>query len=472
MPRYREVLQQWVQPLRTKRTPQLPSVEELESAWDDKPHKTPKLKADKALEIVNRRKADIIKALDQRDLDSAHELVDKLVDYQKEHEKPEHLSMSLCDLAVEAKRRGLHSIQLDLTEMAVEANPADGWAWAQRGDALLTVNQFSQALTAYEEASNCGGSLQTRSVAQAGRAEVLKAMGKLPEALAAYEQVRREHPGDVFAQTGRADVLKAMGKLPEALDVYEQVRREHPGNAVAQAGRAEVLKAMGKLPEALAAYEQVRREHPGSAVAQNGRAEVLKAMGKLPEALAAYEQVRREHPEDIFARNGRSCVLTLLGRYEEALEDLPQAPSAAQNCTGYHIRGMVLLRSGAITEAIQIFRNGAEHCPIAESVAYFRTALVVAITAQRRYQEALDELNHVALPTLSFQSNVLRLHLFGALGEKERAEAAYAAVKKESPFVAPALVEELHWRFILGRPARRTESWVSHQEVDNLLLAA
>ena len=404
MPRYREVLQQWVQPLRTKRTPQLPSVEELESAWDDKPHKTPKLKADKALEIVNRRKADIIKALDQRDLDSAHELVDKLVDYQKEHEKPEHLSMSLCDLAVEAKRRGLHSIQLDLTEMAVEANPADGWAWAQRGDALLTVNQFSQALTAYEEASNCGGSLQTRSVAQAGRAEVLKAMGKLPEALAAYEQVRREHPGDVFAQTGRADVLKAMGKLPEAL--------------------------------------------------------------------AAYEQVRREHPEDIFARNGRSCVLTLLGRYEEALEDLPQAPSAAQNCTGYHIRGMVLLRSGAITEAIQIFRNGAEHCPIAESVAYFRTALVVAITAQRRYQEALDELNHVALPTLSFQSNVLRLHLFGALGEKERAEAAYAAVKKESPFVAPALVEELHWRFILGRPARRTESWVSHQEVDNLLLAA
>ena len=38
------------------------------------------------------------------------------------------------------------------------------------------------------------------------------------------------------AQTGRAEVLKAMGRFQDALDAYDAVRQDHPENVVAQTG--------------------------------------------------------------------------------------------------------------------------------------------------------------------------------------------------------------------------------------------
>jgi tetratricopeptide (TPR) repeat protein len=845
LPRYREVLQRWVEPLRSPMQQQPTVSEEREPLRERRTRRVPRVTAAEALEPVIRRKAAIVHALDRRDLEYSGELIADLVNYQREHGRPEHLSMSLCDLAIEAKRRGLHSVQLELTGKAIEVNPADGWAWAQHADALLAFGRFEEALRANAEALACGP-FETRIVAQTGRAEVLKAMGKfrealaaydevrlthpesvvvqtgraevlkamgklpealaafdevrlahpesvivqtgraevlkamgqlpaalaaydnvrivhpqdvvaqtgraellktlgkLPEALAAYDEARLAHPENAVAQTGRAELLKTMGKLPEALAAYDEIRLAHPENAVAQTGRAELLKTMGKLPEALAAYDEIRLAHPRDVVAQNGRAEVLKAigklpdalaaydevrlahphdvvaqngraevlkamgklsealaaydgirlahpqdvvaqtgraevlkamgklsealaaydeirlahpqdvvaqngraealramgrlpealamydevrlahlenvvaqsgraevlkamgklpdalaaydevrlahpqdvvaqsgragvlkamgklpdalaaydevclahpqdvvaqngraevlkamgrlsealaaydeirlahpqdvvtqngraevlkamgklpdalaaydevrlahpenvvtqagmaevlkaMGKLPEALAAYDEIRLAHPENVVAQNGRSCMLALLGRHEEALLDLPHQDSATHNWIGFHIRGMILLRSDLIDESVRIFKYGAEHCPIAESTEYFRTALVLAMTSQRRYRDALQELDKIVLPKLAPQTNVIRLHLYGALKEKDGANAAYASVKKHGFRIASDLVDELHWQFILERAPRQSERWVRRREVDTLLLAA
>jgi hypothetical protein len=48
------------------------------------------------------------------------------------------------------------------------------------------------------------------------------------------------------ARTGRAEVLKAAGRLDEAEDTYRETVRRFPGNVIARNGLAEVLKAAGQ----------------------------------------------------------------------------------------------------------------------------------------------------------------------------------------------------------------------------------
>ncbi len=606
MPHAREVLQGWTKPLRAEQQiARAPLRAEQEQRAARSPRKQKQVKAKDALNRVIRQKDAILEALDRRDLARAQDFIDALIEHQQEYGRPEHLAKSLCDLAGEAKQRGLSQLQLALAERSVQVKPDDGWAWAQYGDALLVTGRFEKALEAYAQAYSFG-ELNTKSVAQNGRADVLKAMGKLPEALQAYEEVRRAHPEDVVAQTGRAEVFKAMGKLTEALAAYEVVCQAHPENVVAQTGRADVLKAMGKLTEALAAYEVVCQAHsenvvaqtgradvlkamgkltealaayevvcqahPEDVVAQNGRAEVLKAMGKLTEALAAYEVVCQAHPEDVVAqtgradvlkamgkltealaayevvcqahpedvvaqtgradvlkamgkltealaayevvcqahsenvvaqtgradvlkamgkltealaayevvcqahpenvvaKSGRSCVLAALGRYEDALVGLPEEVSeAAQDWIGFHIRGMILLRLGEFEQSALILEHGVTHCPLAKSRTYFRRALSVALLQQRRYEEARQQIELVPTSVSAPQTNVIRLHVFGALGDIATAQAAYQNVIAGPQRAPRDLVEELRWQFILKRAPRQTERWICEKEADFLL---
>lgn len=303
-----------------------------------------------AFASVVRQKDAIVNHMRQGRLDLVRRYVDELVESQlpRDH-RGEKTSMSLCDLAMEAKSQGLFELQLDLAMRAVSVRYQDSWAWAQVGDALLILNRFDEALAAYRNARDFGsyvigatgraqallkmgrhqealnaydeviGQHSADVVVKNARAEVLKVMGKFDEARVAYDDVIRAHPDDVVAKTGRAEVLKSMGKLHDALLAYDDVIRVDPGDVVALNGRAELLKSMGKLDEAFIAYEDVIRFCPADGVAKNGRADVLKSMGKFEEALRAYDDVIREHPTNIFAKTGQAELLKSMGKLEEAL---------------------------------------------------------------------------------------------------------------------------------------------------------
>src|SRR5215216_1688626 len=79
----------------------------------------------------------------------------------------------------------------------------DGWSWAQYGDALLNANRLDEAMGAYENALSFGQGV----IAKNGRAEVLKALGQLDKALAAYDAVIVAHSENQVARNARSCVL-------------------------------------------------------------------------------------------------------------------------------------------------------------------------------------------------------------------------------------------------------------------------
>ena len=94
-------------------------------------------------ENIKRQKEAIVRQMRLGRLDLVHRYVAELVDYQLplDH-RGEKTSMSLCDLAMEAKALDLFEFQLELATRAVSVRYQDGWAWAQVADALSMLNRF------------------------------------------------------------------------------------------------------------------------------------------------------------------------------------------------------------------------------------------------------------------------------------------------------------------------------------------
>ena len=382
-----------------------------------------------AFEKVKSQKAQIVRALDRHDMKRAWSLIDELVTYQLSQGGAEYAVKSLCDLAREAQRRGILEAQVELTGRAVTLGPYDGWAWSQRGKALLDAH-------------------------------------KLPEALEACERAV-SYFDDVPAKNGRAEVLKALGRFDDALTAYDQITREHPDNVVAKNGRTEVLKALGRFDDALKAYDLIRREHPDNIVAKNGRAEVFKTLGRFDDALKAYEQTGREHPGNVVSRSGMACVLAALGRSREALELLSdKPPGSEQDWIGFHIRGMILLRSGKVDEAITIFERGTADSPGALHRDYYRNALALARLHLRDYAAAASVLEQIRSPLLRTQTTVLRIHSFGAQGQFARVAEAYKQLPQRTPPVIVDLLEELRRRYVDRRPPLHDDAWLLQRELD------
>jgi tetratricopeptide (TPR) repeat protein len=470
---YRPVLQQWTAPFRA--STQAPAIKnEIEEEIDTET--SPRRRHGRRVDIdrpamlreVTRRKAIIVDALHRRDLTFVSELVDELVDYQRIAE-PVHVAKSLCDLAMEAKELGLYPLQLTLTERSVGIAPGDGWSWAQLGDALLNMQRNADALEAFRQADAFGAGV----VAKTGRAEVLKAQGQFPAALAAFDEVISLHPEDLVAKTGRAEVLKAQGQFPAALAAFDEAIRLHPENVVAKTGRAEVLKALGQFDEAMVAYDEVISLHPENVVAKNGRAEVLRAQGQLLEALACYNEAISNHTENRIAKTGRNYILVALGRYDEVLEYLSgQKPVTQDDWIDYHIRGMILLRTGKMSDAIGIFNQGVQNNPWPLSKQYFRSALAIAWLRGREFRKASKMLEEVTASLLQPPANVLRMHAFGAMGERQRVAAAYESLSTTPHLSSHELTQELRHQYLLGEEPRHDDEWVFDREIKIFVLAA
>ncbi|MCX7110230.1 MAG: hypothetical protein NTX45_08895 [Proteobacteria bacterium] len=117
-------------------------------------------------------------------------------------------------------------------------------------------------------------------------------------------------------------MLKALGRFPEALQAFDEVTQDHTENVVAKCGRAEVLKAMGELNEAAMAYAGIREQHPEDLIARNGYAAVLLMLGKYDMALELLPSLNPESVEDWIGWHIRGMTLLRMGRFDDALSVL------------------------------------------------------------------------------------------------------------------------------------------------------
>ena len=227
---------------------------------------------------------------------------------------------------------------------------------------------------------------------------------------------------------------------------------------------------MGRLDEALTEYEAAIADFPGDVVPRSGRAEVLKVMGRVNEALREYDRSIEKLPTDRVARSGKASALVILSRYQEALELLPVGMRRTlDDWIDFHIRGMISMKQGNLTEAVEIFEAGVRDNPWSLSVGYFRNALAVAKLREKQHQEALEAIGDEQ----STVSDILRIHAFGELRQIEKVQEALSRVRDNRLPAVVSLRNELAGRYVIGKASYQwqPDDWVFEKECE-LLLAA
>ncbi len=270
--------------------------------------------------------------------------------------------------------------------------------------------------------------------------------------------------------SGRAEILKDMGRLQEALDTYQDAVRKFPFEPRALNGRANILKKLGRLDESLQAYDQAIKTFPYDIIAWSGRADLLKELGNFREALEAYNLLIKRNPAKPSLRYAKAAILVAMREYAQAENLLPtRAPETREDWIAYHIRGMILLKKDMLIPAIKHLKIGLNSIPFADERKYFQNALAVATLRQRQYHEATQYLRGGPEAI----ADALRIHAFGELKKLDQASQAYRRLLEVCPPNLVPLRNELAATYkLVNKTARHDWRWIFEEECQNVLLEA
>ena len=157
--------------------------------------------------------------------------------------------------------------------------------------------------------------------------ETLQKVGKLEEAVDAYNKALSLKPDYADAYNNMGCALKDQGKLKEAVASFKKALAIKPNLAVAYNNMGSALKDQGKLEGAIEAYNKALAIKPNYAGAYYNMGNALKNQGKLEGALEAYNKALVIKPDYAKANNNMGVSLADQGKLEEAIEAYNKALS-------------------------------------------------------------------------------------------------------------------------------------------------
>ncbi len=264
-------------------------------------------------------------------------------------------------LGVIAFQLGRNEVAVELIGMAIAANRSNPAFHSNLGNALNGMGRLGDALAAYDTALRLAPDY---AEAHNNRCNTLRDLGRLDEALAASDTALRLRPDYPDAHYNRGNTLRDLGRPHEALAAYDSALGLRPGYAEAYNNRGNTLQDMGRLDDALAAYQTALQLRPDYADAHYNRGITLRGMGRLDEALAAFDAGLRLRPDLAEIHNNRGNTLREMGRpgdalaaYETALQLRPDYTEAHNN------RGNALQNMGRLDDALAAYETALQLRP-------------------------------------------------------------------------------------------------------------
>jgi protein O-GlcNAc transferase len=212
---------------------------------------------------------------------------------------------------------GLHWIAQSLL-----VNPNQPVAVTNRGNALLALNRWADALAAYDHALRLWPDYP---LAVYGRGNALLALGRPDDALLSYERTLELVPKFVEAITGRGRVLLKLMRHADALAAFDLAIELSSGSAQAHLGRASALLGLKSYTEGLRSVDRALQLAPSLAESHAERGHLLGEQGETDAAIAAYDRALELNPDLASAWLSRGLALSLRGQLGEAAASLHRA---------------------------------------------------------------------------------------------------------------------------------------------------
>lgn len=213
------------------------------------------------------------------------------------------------------------------------------------------------------------------------RSAGLRALGRLPEALAALDEAAALAPHALSVLWQRVGLLMDEERFAEALDAYDALRRVSPEPQEVLAQKGDLYYRLEKNRSALECYDEALHLDPNLERAWFHKAIIMEEVGREADAISLYDHLLRLNPEHGGALSNKAGLLFAMGMAPEALAALDRAIALDPG------NGMLNFNKGALLAlAFQRFEEALEWLEKAQALGVAEAADAIATT-----REALGE---------------------------------------------------------------------------------
>jgi tetratricopeptide (TPR) repeat protein len=188
------------------------------------------------------------------------------------------------------------------------------------GVALAQLGRHAEALVEFERAERQGS-----RAAGAAKAEMLRRMGRVDDALQAAQAAAARAPRDLAARRSLAVALAQAGRLEEAAREFEAVLREDTVDAEAISGLANTHVQRGDPRSAVPLYERALALAPADAATHANLGRARLALGEFDAARSSFERAAALDPRMASAHAGLAEAALALGDATAAIVHLREA---------------------------------------------------------------------------------------------------------------------------------------------------
>jgi tetratricopeptide (TPR) repeat protein len=296
------------------------------------------------------------------------------------NQRPAHWGVLVDSLAQIYQQVTGQPAVLEVTGPALEAREL-----MDKGYSLTELGRLNEALVAYDSAIALKPDY---AWAWARRGRTLRVLGRYEEALRCYDRALEVQPSYAFAWNGKGIVLERMGHLERALACYQKAAEINPADVWHWCNQADVLVAMNRQREAIPLLEKALQQDPAHPNSWAKLGQVYRLLQDYPQSIKAYEQAIRRAPEYAWAHNGYGLSLKLNGQLEEALLSFKRAARYEPNEV-WHWYNMVetLILLNQYEEAVHPAQRAVQVDP---NHAPSWSKLGQVLRYVKRYEEALQ----------------------------------------------------------------------------------
>ncbi|WP_326489754.1 tetratricopeptide repeat protein [Paraburkholderia sp. ZP32-5] len=323
-----------------------------------------------------------------------------------------------------------------LIARSIQAGWRQPWNLVNYGAALTGVGRHEEALTVIQEALCVDlGHGSAHAVGHSVRGDALLALARFEEAVASYDTALRQASGIGSAWRGRGVALVRLDLPADALICLENALRIDPNDALAHTERGHALRALKRYEEALYCYQLAMVVLGRTRDLLLATGTILTDMGRAVEGLARLDEGLAVAPNDEALLYASCVALDLLHDRDELLRRSDRLLAHyPDNVAAWMGRGNALLGLARNAEAAQAYGEALKREPAWIDALRNRAA---ALRAVGELAEALDHYDRAlaltgADPTLLY-NRAITYQLLGRYDEALTDHQAAAIAPASSP---------------------------------------
>lgn len=235
---------------------------------------------------------------------------------------PVHEITKQLQIGMEAHQAGILTLAKTCYELVLQLSPENPFALHLMG---LLAHQNAQSEAAIEWMTRAIVIKPDYVEAHSNLGVALKALGRLPEAIASYKKAIEIDAEYLPAHTNLGVVLLALQRYEEAFTCFERVIHKEPENANAFFNLALAQQSLGQTFAAADALKRAVQLAPDFDVAWRSLGELLVLLKQHQPALKCFQNSIDLQPNSKQAHINKASLLMSLSRYEEALVSFARA---------------------------------------------------------------------------------------------------------------------------------------------------